>query len=146
MIFILTKHLQLTANSRHFLRVSAQMLNLDKQKTAQIRIPLAPMRPADVKTFRRTKTVAFSRTGVLLIQKTFCLNKFNNISADNISGITFRFTFSVSPSSLGPGQRAVWPTQLQHICLARWTLCKAKQISCNRQRADSKLFYKLTLY
>jgi hypothetical protein len=30
----------LTANSLHFLRVSAQMHNLDKQKTAQIRIPL----------------------------------------------------------------------------------------------------------
>ena len=29
-----------TANSRHFLRVNAQMHNLDKQKTAQIRIPL----------------------------------------------------------------------------------------------------------
>jgi hypothetical protein len=71
------------------------------------------MRPADVKTFRRTKTVAFSRTKVLSIPKTFCLNKFNNISVDSISGITFRFTFSVSPPLLGTGQRAVWPTQLQ---------------------------------
>ena len=88
------------------------------------------MRPADVKTFRRTKTVAFSRTNVLSIPKTFCLNKFNNISVDSISGITFRFTFSVSPPSFGPGHRAVWPTLLQHICLARWTHCKAKQISC----------------
>jgi len=30
----------LTANSLHFLRINAQMHNLDKQKTAQIRIPL----------------------------------------------------------------------------------------------------------
>ena len=35
--------LLLTANSRHFLRVNAQMHNLDKQKTAQIRQTLWAM-------------------------------------------------------------------------------------------------------
>ena len=38
-----TKNARITANSLHFLRVSAQMHNLDKQKTAQIRYTLAGM-------------------------------------------------------------------------------------------------------
>jgi hypothetical protein len=140
---IVNKNLQLTPSKIHAcsfcilaFRWTFVHLTLRTTGTALAWKTLAPMRPADVKTFRRTNTITFRRTKVLSISRTFCLNKFNNISVDSISGITFRFTFSVSPPMLGPGQRAVWLTQLQHICLARWTLWKAKQISCNRQRSN----------
>ena len=39
----------LTATTLHFLRVNAQMRNLDKQKTAQGRKPLAAMRTDTVR-------------------------------------------------------------------------------------------------